>query len=161
MNDPILLDDWHPVAAAGNLVAGAPLQAHLLGQELVLWRDASGRAHAWKDRCPHRGTRLSIGHVSNDQLVCKYHGWRFGTDGRCTLIPSQPGHAIPDRACVVTYACQENYGLVWVCLGLSRQPVVPFPEYADSHLRKVLCGPYRELPRHGAFRIRAWRHPRG
>ena len=46
---------WHPVAESASL-ADSPLPARLLSQELVLWRDAAGVAHAWADRCPHRGT---------------------------------------------------------------------------------------------------------
>jgi phenylpropionate dioxygenase-like ring-hydroxylating dioxygenase large terminal subunit len=54
-DDPVLLDDWHPVAAARDVPAGTPLPVRLLARELVLWRDAAGRIAAWDDRCPHRG----------------------------------------------------------------------------------------------------------
>ncbi|WP_152543643.1 Rieske (2Fe-2S) protein, partial [Methylibium sp. T29] len=50
---------WHPVATATDLGAG-PLAATLFGAELVLWRDEAGTPHALADRCPHRGTRLSL-----------------------------------------------------------------------------------------------------
>jgi phenylpropionate dioxygenase-like ring-hydroxylating dioxygenase large terminal subunit len=48
---------WHPVALAAG-VGDAPVPARLLGEDLVLWRDAQGRVHAWQDRCPHRGAQL-------------------------------------------------------------------------------------------------------
>ena len=59
---------WHPVAD-GASVRSAPLPARLLGEDLVLWRDAAGTVHAWPDRCPHRGARLSLGRVEGDRLV--------------------------------------------------------------------------------------------
>ena len=142
MSDRVLLDDWHPVAAAGELARGAPVAARLLGQELALWRSDSGKLQAWEDRCPHRGTRLSIGRVAGESLTCAYHGWRFGADGRCMHIPSQPKQRLPENACAKTFRIEERYGLAWVCLGEPARAVLPFPEYGDPRLRKVLCGPY-------------------
>jgi phenylpropionate dioxygenase-like ring-hydroxylating dioxygenase large terminal subunit len=114
----------------------------LLDRELVLWRSNDGHAHAWRDLCPHRGTRLSIGHIEDDQLVCAYHGWRFADSGRCTRFPALPGVTPPAHACAKAYRIEERFGLIWVCVGNPRCDVPPFPEYADANLRKVLCGPY-------------------
>jgi hypothetical protein len=30
---------------------------------------------------------LSLGRLVDDQLVCSYHGWGFGPEGKCTNIP--------------------------------------------------------------------------
>jgi phenylpropionate dioxygenase-like ring-hydroxylating dioxygenase large terminal subunit len=140
--DNVLRNDWHPVAAAGELAGGGPVAAHLMGCELALWRSASGALRAWEDRCPHRGTRLSLGRVAGDSLTCVYHGWRFGADGRCLHVPSQPTQKAPENACAKAYRVEERYGLIWVCLGDPARAVLPFPEYEDPRLRKVLCGPY-------------------
>jgi len=141
MNDKLLRNDWHPVAAA-TLPAGQSVAAELLGQPLCIWRDAAGVVHAWEDRCPHRGTRLSIGRVDGDKIICAYHGWQFDARGRCTLMPADPAFKPSANACAKTYAVTERYGLIWVCMGEPAGDVLPFPEYADEHLRKVLCGPY-------------------
>ena len=145
-DDPVLLNDWHPVAAVGDLPredsGGRPFAAQLLGRELALWRAADGTVRAWEDRCPHRGTRFSIGRVEGDTLTCAYHGWRFDGDGRCVHVPSQPAQKPPGNACARIYRAEEHYGLIWVCVGDPAQPVLPFPEYDDTRLRKVLCGPY-------------------
>lgn len=140
--DPVVLNDWHPVAAAKMVGAGAILQATLFGQELALWRSADGAVRAWEDHCPHRGTRFSIGRVEQDTLVCAYHGWRFSAEGRCTGIPALPGFVPPASACAKAYPAKERYGLVWVCLGSPAADVLPFPECEDPNLRQVLCGPY-------------------
>ena len=140
--DKVLVDDWHPVADAIELSGGGPVAARLLGHDLALWRSSAGTLQAWEDRCPHRGTRLSIGRVSGDTLTCAYHGWRFAADGRCLHVPSQPDAKAPPDACAKAFRIEEHYGLIWVCLGDSERAVLPFPEYADPRLRKVLCGPY-------------------
>lgn len=141
MSDPLLLDDWHPVAASASLAVGKTLGAQLLGEELVLWRDSAGVCHAWEDRCPHRGTRFSIGHVEGDSLVCRYHGWTFGSGGACLHVPAQPEAPLPGATARV-FAAYEAYGLIWACIGRPPAAPPPFPEYANPHLRKVVCGPY-------------------
>jgi phenylpropionate dioxygenase-like ring-hydroxylating dioxygenase large terminal subunit len=140
--DPAIFDDWHPVAAATGLPAGKIVPAALLGHELALFRDPDGGVHAWEDRCPHRGTRFSIGRLEAGQVVCAYHGWRFDAGGQCTAIPALPDHRPPASACARAYATAERYGLIWVCVGAPGADVLPFPEYADARLRKVICGPF-------------------
>jgi phenylpropionate dioxygenase-like ring-hydroxylating dioxygenase large terminal subunit len=144
--DTVLLDDWHPVAIAAQLAVGAMVPAQLLDLPLVIWRDQSGHANVWEDRCPHRGMRLSMGSIQDDRVVCSYHGWAFGSDSKCKCIPALPGLAGDKlKACVRSFTVQECYGLIWVCLGSPRQGVPAFPEFADERLRKVWCGPYDVL----------------
>jgi phenylpropionate dioxygenase-like ring-hydroxylating dioxygenase large terminal subunit len=139
---------WHPVAAATDL-RDAPLAAVLLEREIVLWRDASGGPHAWSDRCPHRGARLSMGRVirvevppGDARLECPYHGWRFGVDARCAEIPALPGFVPPEghRACA--FEVLERHGLLWVRLAPGEAGPPAFAAEVDDRLRKVLCGPY-------------------
>src|SRR5690348_11043654 len=77
---------WHPVCYAEQL-ASSPVATTLLGDPVVLWRDSSGKPHAFRDLCIHRGTALSLGSVRDDELVCAYHGWRYCSTGACTHIP--------------------------------------------------------------------------
>jgi phenylpropionate dioxygenase-like ring-hydroxylating dioxygenase large terminal subunit len=134
---------WHPVAAERDVPQDAPLAVRLLGEEIVLWRDASGAARAFDDRCPHRGTKLSIGRVcANGELECAYHGWRFGSDGRCVVIPALPQFAPPTSHAAKRHALLAAYGLVWLRLaedGEAEPP--PFDAEADERLHKLLVGP--------------------
>jgi phenylpropionate dioxygenase-like ring-hydroxylating dioxygenase large terminal subunit len=141
--DPVLFNDWHPVAASAALQAGMILLARLLEEELIVWRDACGAVHAWDDRCPHRGARLSLGRVENDRVVCAYHGWQVDASGACRLQPAHPLDTPPTAACARSFHAREAYGMVWVCLGAPARELPPFPEHEDARLRKVLCGPYQ------------------
>ncbi|QHI97077.1 Rieske 2Fe-2S domain-containing protein [Xylophilus rhododendri] len=142
VHDELLWNDWHPVAFSQQIDAGQTQAARLLEEDIVLWRRADGSIHAWQDRCPHRGAKLSLGCVVADQLACPYHGWRFDGQGRCVLKPAQPSLPLPAAPMVSAYAVQEHYGLVWVCLGTPVRPVIPYAEFEDSRLRHIMAGPY-------------------
>ncbi|MFZ3321892.1 MAG: aromatic ring-hydroxylating dioxygenase subunit alpha [Usitatibacter sp.] len=142
LEDPVLALDWHPVADSASIARGTVIASRLLGREIAVWRDGDGEIHAWEDRCPHRGTRLSIGRVHGTQLACAYHGWRFDANGRCVHFPALPDVKPPESACARAYRAEERYGMVWTCVGEPKGAILPFPEYGDTRLRKVLCGPY-------------------
>jgi len=134
---------WHPVGWGAELGA-EPTGTDLLNERIVIWRDVDGVPHAGSDRCPHRGTALSLGTVSEEGcLVCPYHGWTYDTSGACTTMPQQaPESRIPERARIAVYRCVERYGLVWVCLN---EPVIDipiFPEWDDPRYRHVACEAY-------------------
>jgi len=142
IEDAVLLNDWQVVARASDLAEGSVLAASLLGEELALWR-TGGRVMAWRDRCAHRGTRLSLGTVTEGgELACPYHGWRYGEDGACVHIPAQPTVAPPAKARAKVFRAREAYGFIWVSLGEPARDVPPFPEWDDPGFRKVIAGPY-------------------
>lgn len=129
---------WFPVASLDEF-GGAPLAVRLLERELVLWRDGANDVHAWVDRCPHRGTRLSMGRVADDRLECAYHGWRFDPRGQCVAIPALPGFEPPASHTACAYAVRLAFGLVWVRLQDSDEQI---PAIDDVPERQVICGPF-------------------
>lgn len=141
IDDPVLVNDWHVVARAGDVGESEVIGARLLGEDLAVWR-RDGRLMAWRDLCPHRGTRLSLGRVGERGLACPYHGWTYDQSGRCVLIPSRPEQKPLERACATVYEAAELHGLIWVSLGKPRRGVPPFEEWDDPSFRHVLGGPY-------------------
>ncbi|MBS0443002.1 MAG: aromatic ring-hydroxylating dioxygenase subunit alpha [Proteobacteria bacterium] len=130
----------HPVLDASALGA-APVAVRVLGDDFVLWRDDAGMPRAAPDRCPHRGTRLSLGRVCSGQIECPYHGWRFDGAGRCVHIPALPGFTPPASHGLATHALSEAHGLLW--LHLQDDAARPrFDAEADATLRKLNVGPY-------------------
>jgi phenylpropionate dioxygenase-like ring-hydroxylating dioxygenase large terminal subunit len=114
---------WFPIALSSRIDAGLT-RALFFGSPLVLGRAHDGRAFALEDRCPHRGVPLSAGKLGAAGLVCAYHGWTFGGDGRCLAMPG----ALEDKplADVRTPALQvlERDGLIWV----GQDASVPLPQ---------------------------------
>jgi phenylpropionate dioxygenase-like ring-hydroxylating dioxygenase large terminal subunit len=60
-----------------------------MGEDPVLvMRDSQGQVHAFLNVCRHRGNRLcraDMGNAAN--LICAYHGWTYGNDGRLVGVP--------------------------------------------------------------------------
>ncbi|MET0332969.1 MAG: aromatic ring-hydroxylating dioxygenase subunit alpha [Rhizobacter sp.] len=137
---------WHPVAASTLLTADAPLPVRLLSRDLVLWRDANGTAHAMADRCPHRGTKLSLGRVlhaaGGSRIECAYHGWQFDAAGACRAIPALPDFTPPATHAACTHELRERHGLLWLRLSASDSELPAFDAEFEPQLRKLLCGPY-------------------
>ncbi len=139
--DNIMLNDWHVVANSEEVADGNRITTQLLGEDILIWR-SEGEIHAWLDRCPHRGSKLSLGEIRNgDTIVCPYHGWRFNSKGQCTRMPAHPNQIISERAKTTQYQVQEKYGLVWICMG---EPAFDVPEFygVDDDYHLVLTGPY-------------------
>ena len=120
---------WFPVAQSPDLEM--PVHARLLDDELVVFRDQSGRARVASNQCPHRGAALSMGQVVGDAIQCAYHGWQWdGGTGRCVAIPAiGPNGRIPPAARLTTYEAHERYGLVWTTL--SEDPIGEIPVFEE------------------------------
>ena len=123
----VLAGYWHPVALSER-VTDQPFGTQLLDVPVVLYRLA-GQLTAALDHCPHRGTRLSLGKLTRERLICPYHGLEFDGRGICTRIPGDPrAGRIPDRFSIPAFRVEERYGLVWVCL--TGEPAAPLPDWS-------------------------------
>jgi phenylpropionate dioxygenase-like ring-hydroxylating dioxygenase large terminal subunit len=114
---PVLRDEWYVVAFSHEVGSAQPLQRYCCGERIVLFRDAQGAPIALHDRCPHRGSPLSLGKIAGNAIQCIYHGFQFGGDGRCIRVPSQ-ATIIPELA-VPSYPVIEKGGFVWLWPGKS------------------------------------------
>jgi nitrite reductase/ring-hydroxylating ferredoxin subunit len=120
---------WHPVALSVSVEPGTSAGTRLAGNELVVWRDKSGAAHVWEDRCPHRGMKLSFGFVRGDHIACLYHGWQYDAAGQCRYIPAHPDLTVPQSITVSVYRTIEAAGMIWTApdqaAGLPELPALP------------------------------------
>lgn len=121
-----LREHWYVAAPSAALGRRRPHAARVLDQDLVLFRDGRGVAHALLDRCPHRGVPLSMGRVQRGTVACRYHGWRFDGDGRCVHVPSlRAGEQAPTATRVPAVRTAEGSGYVWVWMGAGAPGPVP------------------------------------
>jgi phenylpropionate dioxygenase-like ring-hydroxylating dioxygenase large terminal subunit len=54
---------WQPVALSEELSTDAPVPTRIFGEDLVLFRDPTGRARLIGRYCPHRSVELSYGRL--------------------------------------------------------------------------------------------------
>ena len=117
---------WQPVALEAEFDAALdprmalrPIKAlRLLGQELVLFRDATGNYGLLDRDCPHRGADLSYGRVEPDGLRCPFHGWKFDVAGNCLETPAEPeGSKLCTRIKQRSYPLARKSGVIFAWMG--------------------------------------------
>ena len=139
-SEPRLRHAWHPVAESSD-VGDEPYAVELLTERLVVWRTADGRLVAAPDRCPHREAPLTAGWIESGELVCAYHGWRFGDEGRCVEVPSSgAGVPVPPAAHLPCVSVAERYGLVWICLDEPAGDIPAIGHEDDPAFRRINSG---------------------
>ena len=140
-----LLTQVHPGSRTGNLFRrywipallseetpepdGAPVRVRLLGEDLVAFRETSGRIGLLDEHCAHRGTSLFYGRNEECGLRCIYHGWKFDVDGNVLDTPAEPPESqLKNKVHHTAYPCVEAGGMVFAYMGpKDKMPV--FPRY--------------------------------
>ena len=134
-----LTDSWYFACTSRELKAGKQFRRIMLGQPVLIARTPAGQAFALRDICPHRLVPLSAGKqvetAGEPTVECPSHGWRFGTDGGCRLMPSlvEGDRMEPARVRVRHYPVHEASGMVFVYIShdprFEGEPAVPPPDF--------------------------------
>ena len=80
---------WHAISLSSEL-KDLPLLVRILGEDLVLFRDLSGRLGLLHRHCAHRRASLEFGKLEERGIRCCYHGWLFDVDGTILETPGEP-----------------------------------------------------------------------
>lgn len=127
---------WHPVAlldefdpALDARMADRPVKAlRVLGQDLVLFKDATGRFGLLDRACAHRGADLSFARFEGDGLRCPFHGWKFAADGACLDTPAEPeGSRLCQSVRARHYPLVQRCGVLFAWLGAPDTTPPPLP----------------------------------
>ena len=132
---------WMPVLHSWELPAPdcAPIRVRLLGEDLVAFRDTSGRVGFLEEGCPHRLASLWLGRNENNGLRCVYHGWQFDVEGNCIDQMNEP-ESFANKIKAVAYPALERGGVIWAYMGPAElRPPPPDFEYTrvDENHRAV------------------------
>ena len=87
---------WFQVAWSEEIKAGELRPLRYFGKDLVCYRGDDGQIRVFDAFCPHLGAHLGYGGtVAGNDIVCPFHGWRWGCDGKNVDIPyeSRPNRA--------------------------------------------------------------------
>ena len=122
----LMKQHWVPICLSEEVAEadGDPVNARILGENLVIFRDSDGNVGVLDEACPHRGPSLVYGRNEEGGLRCLYHGWKFDADGNCTDMTNVPAHQdFKHKVHAKAYKTCERNGVVWP---------------TQTHARKVL-----------------------
>lgn len=95
---------------------GSYVARTLTGVPLVAVRGEDGVVRAFHNACRHRGMILAEGEGNARSLICRYHAWAYGLDGRLRYVPGDGGFPELDHDAhgLVPVRAEERGGLVFV-----------------------------------------------
>lgn len=138
---------WQPTLLSWELPEPdcAPVRIRLLGEDLVAFRDTSGRVGLVGEWCAHRRTSLWLGRNEENGLRCVFHGWKYDVTGQCVDMPNElPEYDFREKVCIKAYPMQELGGVIWAYMGpKEKQPPPPSFEWTRQpethrHVSKAL-----------------------
>ena len=135
---------WQPVAASEDL-KDLPQAIRILDEDLVVFRDRSGRVGLLELHCSHRGTSLEFGQIEERGIRCCYHAWLYDTDGKILETPGEPAEStLKDRLHHGAYPTHEHAGLVFAYMGPPEKlPSFPILDvYDPPGYNTLVAGPY-------------------
>jgi len=119
---------WHPVYLSSDL-KDIPVATTMLGEDLVLFRDAEGRPGLLGLKCSHRGASLEYGQIRENGIMCSYHGWTYDARGRCIEMPLEPPDSgFKEKIQHPWYPATEWGGFIWAYMGPDKENPPPLPE---------------------------------
>src|SRR6266567_1483054 len=129
---------WLPAMLSSELPSADsdPRRVMLLGEQLIAFRDSTGKVGLLQNNCPHRGASLFFGRNEelDPGLRCVYHGWKFATDGTCLDMPNEPAESdFRSKVRAVAYPTHERGGIVWAYMGPRQEPP-PLPDLEPNML---------------------------
>jgi 5,5'-dehydrodivanillate O-demethylase len=113
---------WHVIAASAELDEDPVRPVRILGENLVLFRDAAGKLGLVGERCAHRGISMAYGIPQENGLRCAYHGWTYNSEGQVVDMPFEPA-CLPLK--ITAYPVQELGGMIFGYLGPTPAPLLP------------------------------------
>lgn len=126
---------------------------------IVIVRDRDGNVRAFHNICRHRGNKL----VWNDfpreetagvarQFVCKYHGWRYGLDGKLNYVQQESEFFDLDKSChgLVPVHCDVWAGFIFV--NFAKEPEQSLPEYLGPMITALGGYPFERMTERFGYR---------
>jgi nitrite reductase/ring-hydroxylating ferredoxin subunit len=133
----------------------------VMGTSLIIVRDGED-VRAFHNVCRHRGNKLVWNDVPQEetsgtarQFTCKYHGWRYGTDGACTFAQQEGEFFDLDRAeyGLVSVHCDVFAGFIFV--NFAGEPSQSLRDFLGPMILGIEDYPFGEMSDRYAFKVEA------
>ena len=116
----VMRPSWQIVCHLNDIPAAGDWRTlEFLGESIVVIRGDDQVVRAFTNVCRHRGSRLLDGAAGcAKRLICPYHAWTYGLDGKLTGVPlkgTYPGLDLADNG-LTPVALEIWHGFVFVRL---------------------------------------------
>lgn len=96
------------------------------GVPIILTRARDGEVRAFLNACQHKGSKVveSCEPHRAGRLLCPYHAWAYGLDGKLVGVPREETFANLDKDSrgLAQLPCKEAGGIIWVHLDRNAEP---------------------------------------
>ena len=153
--ESVFKKDWFCVGREDGFAnPGDYLAFELAGQPVMVLRDNEGNIRAQANVCRHRMSKIVEGRGSKRSLVCPYHGWTYGLDGRLRGAPGMGRNTGFDRSGyrLPQIRCETWLGWVLVTLNPDAPPVSEHLAEVESMIRDYDMPSYTQ----GYFEVMEW-----
>lgn len=116
-------------------------------QNIIVTRDGDGW-HAFHNTCRHRGSILceaNSGRFRNGRIVCPYHAWTYGLDGKLLATPHRLKTDDFDPANYSLYAVAIGEWGGYVFINLDEHPRQAFEEFLGDEAKRVAHWPLADM----------------
>ena len=117
--DAILARTWQWVCHVEKLRGnGSYVTTKIAGRPIAVVRDREGTLRAFYNVCKHRAHALLSGEGQTTRIMCPYHAWVYGLDGRLVRAPNTETleDFEPKRICLDAVQVEEFCGFIFVNL---------------------------------------------
>jgi phenylpropionate dioxygenase-like ring-hydroxylating dioxygenase large terminal subunit len=127
---------------------------------IVIARDADDKIHAFHNVCAHRGNKVVWQEHPQDEtsgtcraFACKYHGWRYGLDGKVNHITNEDQFFDIDKnkLRMPPLACEVWAGFIFI--NLAEDPV-PLRTFLGDRILELEAYPYEKMTQHYGYSSR-------
>lgn len=147
--------EWFCMGRADGLTnPGDYFASELAGQPIMVLRDGDGRLRAQSNVCRHRMSVILKGQGNTKTIVCPYHGWTYGLNGRLRGAPGMSRNRDFDRSCyrLPEIRCEEWLG--WILITLN--PDAPPASEALSEIEDMVADYEMETYKQTFFEVHEW-----
>ena len=130
MKQNTFISGWYAILPS-PILKNKPMALKRFGIDLVLWRQSNHQVSIFLDHCPHRGAKLSLGKVHDDQIQCPFHGFQFDRQGQCAFAPefNKPIPGLQARC----FEAKEAFDMIWIYWGEGAAQPFEYQALSDIH----------------------------
>ena len=151
----IFRTEWYCAGRSEGLEnPGDYIAFELAGQPIMVIRGTDGRLRAQANVCRHRMSTLLHGRGNTKTIVCPYHGWTYGLDGRLRGAPGMSRNEDFDRASYRLPEIRLCEWLGWILVTLD--PDLPEPGERLETAAEMIADYEMENYRQSFFEIHEW-----